>query len=116
MPGYLSARTSLCSMVSSRRRHCAAAGVGFDQERRQGQWGGAAAELGEQRFAGGHALEQQTPGGDADPDVDDGDGERVGQLLEVVGHRLCVAATHVEEVDVVDFTDRRESNMASDLR
>jgi hypothetical protein len=40
----------------------------------------------------------------------------VGQVLEVIGHVPAVAAARVQEVNVVNFTDRRESQMASDLR
>jgi hypothetical protein len=34
----------------------------------------------------------------------------------VVGHVAAVAAARVEEVDVIDFTDRSGLDFASDLR
>jgi hypothetical protein len=40
----------------------------------------------------------------------------LGEVLQVIGQVLPGRGAVVEVVDLIDFTDRRESQMASDLR
>jgi hypothetical protein len=52
------------------------------------------------------------------PDADrhQGDGEVIGDVLEVVADFDAAVLLPVQEVEVIDFTDRRRPNYTSDLR
>ena len=74
----------------------------------------------DQHAAAGDLLAAH-PGEQPGPfDVDAGVGERrrevLGEVLQVVGHVFPGAGGQVQVVDLIDFTDRRESKVASDLR
>src|ERR1019366_8895203 len=90
--------------------------LGADLERADAQRGPAAGVLRELLLPGGQAPADQAAALQPDAHEQERDREGVGQVLEVVGDVPAVAAAGIEEVDIVHFTDRRESQMASDLR
>ncbi|MER0478619.1 hypothetical protein ABR737_09770 [Streptomyces sp. Edi2] len=71
----------------------AAAFLVGDLKRGQRQRGGAAAELGERAVARLEALVQDAALLNADTDVDQGEGEDVGEVLELVGDLVPAAGS-----------------------
>jgi hypothetical protein len=59
---------------------------------------------------------QQGPAVQPDPGVDEGGRQPFGKILQGVGRLGAGPGGHVQVVQLVDFTDRGESQMASDLR
>ena len=53
---------------------------------------------------------------DVDPGVDEGRGQVLGEILQVVGQVFPGGGAVVEVVDLIDFTDRSGLDLPSDLR
>jgi len=81
-----------------------------ERERQRGDEGEPAGDLASPD-AGEQALAFQV-----DPCINKGSRDPFGQVLEGVGYFGAAAGGQLHVVDLIDFTDRRESQMASDLR
>ena len=78
--------------------------------------GCASRGLGERGFALCAALGEQSGFGESDTDQDQGDGELVGDVFEVVADLHPVGGPPPQEVQVVDFSDCFGNNCAVYLR
>ena len=94
-------------MASSSWRQCRRAAFGVHGEGFHAQSGGAAPGLGQDSILVVAAFGEQTTRRQPDTDEDHRHGEFVGDVLEVVADRDAGAVAPLQEMQVVDFSDRR---------